>query len=173
MKRIPTIIVSVFILQSCAQNASTVSNEKDTSPVLGPSQDSVTEMEEKEIATELIKIEHDWANVLASHDWTMLERILAPDFVSVGLEEGKVNSNNKEQLIAKYKASPALSTKATLSEVKAEIHTRNMAVIRGYVTEAGKSKEGKEFSSVWYWVDSYIRRDGNWQCVVSFTSRVK
>lgn len=173
MKPISSILLAGFIIAGCTQNPSIVSNNKNNSSVQTHSQDSVSEKEKVEIIGELIKIEKDWAAVLANHDWNLLERVLAPDFVSVGLDEGKVNSNNKEQLIAKYKFAPEANSSATLSEVIADVHTKNMAVVRGYVTETGKSKEGKNLTSVWYWVDSYVRREGSWQCVVSYTSRVK
>ncbi len=43
----------------------------------------------------------------------------------------------------------------------------NVAVAVGTTKQRGKDASGKEFSYVYRWTDTWVERNGKWQCVAS------
>ena len=108
-----------------------------------------------------------------NHNWSVLDRILASDFIGVGMENGVITSLNKAEMIAGYKSVQNGITSGVNSEVKAHVYTKNTAIVRGYVTEKGKYVNGKDLYRKWYWTDTYVKRNGVWQCVANYSARLK
>ena len=76
-------------------------------------------------------------------------------------------------MIEAYRTFPVTISSGVNSEVVAHVYSKNMAVVRGYVTETGKLKNGKDLYRKWYWVDTYAKRNGVWQCVANYSARLK
>jgi ketosteroid isomerase-like protein len=47
------------------------------------------------------------------------------------------------------------------------------AVATGISTEAGKSKDGKDFKRSFRWTDAWVLRNDRWQCVASQAMSLK
>ena len=45
------------------------------------------------------------------------------------------------------------------------VYTPNLATICGTSPEKGKDKNGKEFSRSYAWVDTWMERNGKWECI--------
>jgi hypothetical protein len=48
-----------------------------------------------------------------------------------------------------------------------EVHAYgdNVATVCGTSTEAGKDKDGKAFTHHYGWVDTWMQRNGKWECI--------
>ena len=173
MKLLSLLFFTVLLTTSCTQNASKENAIKDTSVYSHNSEEKVNDQEKNDIAKEVILIEEEWAKVIGNHNWSVLDSILAPDFIGVGMENGVITSLNKAEMIAGYKSVQNGITSGVNSEVKAHVYTKNTAIVRGYVTEKGKYINGKDLYRKWYWTDTYVKRNGAWQCVANYSARLK
>jgi hypothetical protein len=162
-----------FLTASCTQNKSKEQQTKDTVVHSVTSPETMSEGERNEISKEVIAIEDEWAKVIGSHDCSLLDRILSPDFIGIGMENGVVTTLTKNEMIAGYKSFPDTIASGINSEVTAHVYTKNTAVVRGYVTEKGKFRSGKDLYRKWYWTDTYVKRKGAWQCVSNYSARLK
>ena len=47
------------------------------------------------------------------------------------------------------------------------VYGPNIATVVGTSTEAGTDKDGKAFNRSYAWTDTWMERDGKWQCIAS------
>jgi ketosteroid isomerase-like protein len=100
-------------------------------------------------------------------DTTMLNRILADDFIATSLR-GRVA--NKAQYL-KYSARPNLSFRNfNADEVKARLYG-DTAVVTGRTTVKGRD-QGEEFDTQFRYTRVCVKRDGRWQIVTSHLTPV-
>lgn len=110
----------------------------------------------------LLQIERDWCAASVSRDDKVLSRILADDYV--GVSSRGVSSTKAGELAALKTPDPAAS--CSLKNVQARVYG-DAAVVTGLSVRAGT------YSGVPYkdrqimWTDTFVRRDGRWQCVAS------
>jgi hypothetical protein len=45
------------------------------------------------------------------------------------------------------------------------VYGSNLATVCGTTTENGKGKDGKQFTRSYMWIDTWMERDGKWQCI--------
>src|SRR5438046_492157 len=45
------------------------------------------------------------------------------------------------------------------------VYGPNLATVSGTSTEKGKDKNGKEFTRSYAWVDTWMERNGKWECI--------
>ena len=45
------------------------------------------------------------------------------------------------------------------------VYGPNLATVVGTSTEKGKDKDGKQFSRSFGWIDTWMERNGKWQCI--------
>ena len=45
------------------------------------------------------------------------------------------------------------------------VYGPNLATVSGTTTEKGKDKDGKQFTRSYVWVDTWMERNGKWQCI--------
>jgi ketosteroid isomerase-like protein len=131
--------------------------------------DEIGDAELRQTERELIKFEIDWAKAVLSRDWSVLERILAPDFV--GVDEKGVT--NKAQEITGYKESTDKITSAVNENVKVHIYAKDTAVVISEVVKKGLNKDGKEINRRSRRTDTFVRRSGIWQCAASQSMIIK
>lgn len=110
---------------------------------------------------ELIQLQHEWCRAELERDSGALGRMLADEYslVTVG---GTVIT--KAQMLAKEEF---LVTSMTVENVKVQVYG-NAAVVKGiakWLEPSGKSTEAL-FTETW------IRRDGRWQCVATHESEM-
>jgi ketosteroid isomerase-like protein len=106
--------------------------------------------------------ERQWAESVATSDSSVVERILADDFVWVFPDGRRLN---KAQAIAGARSGPG----PFLSNHPNDILIRffgNVAVAQG--SESWVQREnGKEVHGSFVWTDTWVKRDGKWQIVAA------
>ncbi|MBZ5654914.1 MAG: nuclear transport factor 2 family protein [Acidobacteriia bacterium] len=103
--------------------------------------------------------ESDWAESSVKRDVTLLERILAEDFVGVS-HDGKRYSKADEINESPTKPSEYLSNHLIDVEIR---FFGDAAVAQG--SEEWKKKDGT--TGRYVWTDTWIRRGGKWQIVAA------
>jgi ketosteroid isomerase-like protein len=116
---------------------------------------------------ELIKLEKGWADAVVKKDLAFLDQILADDFTQ-GNWDG--TSQTKAQVLSALKSDDYVASSQVLSDVKVRVYG-DAAVGTGLNTSKEKSM-GKDTSGQYRWTDTWIKRDGRWQCVAGHGSRV-
>lgn len=117
-----------------------------------------------QVATSLVEMERQWAEVCATHDTSVLERILADDFRGTNTE-GKYYTKSEDiekirRLTKRYKS-------GRLDDVKVRFYGRDIAVLRGVETCVRETDNGKEEPETAVWTDTWIKRNGLWQIVAA------
>ena len=116
----------------------------------------------------LMQIERDWAVAAVRGDLQAFDRILAAEFVQTD-EAGEIKS--KKQVFADVRSGATKSESAAQSEMKAFV-LGDMAVAHGLVTTKSTLR-GKDASGQYRWTDTFVKRDGRWQCVASYAVKVQ
>lgn len=119
------------------------------------------------VEQELIALEHGWAEAGLKKDSAFFDRILADDFTSTG-PEGNVIT--KAQYLAEMKSGDYLLDSFVQDDVKVRIYG-DAAVVTGCANVKGQYK-GEEASGQYQWTDTFIKRDGRWQCVATHSSMI-
>ncbi|HYJ04360.1 MAG TPA: DUF4440 domain-containing protein [Chthoniobacterales bacterium] len=116
------------------------------------------------------EIEDKWEASIMRHDPSVAQAYLADDFRGIS-SQGKVMTKSK--LLAEIKKDTDTYSSAKNGKVDVRVFGGQFAVATGVSTEAGKSKEGKEFKRSFRWTDAWVLRNGTWQCVASQAMLVK
>jgi len=126
-----------------------------------------TPAQPKSVEQELIKIENGWVEAELKKDVALLDRILADDFTDTD-PEGNVMT--KAQDLEDLKSGALVATSMVLDNIKVRVYG-DMAVVTGRNTVKAQYK-GKDVSGQRQWTDTFIRRDGRWQCVATHSSNI-
>lgn len=114
--------------------------------------------------TTLKDIEDKWEASFMSHDPSVAQAYVGNDYRGVS-SKGKVMS--KANLLAEMKKDTDTYTSAKNGNMDARVYGGHFAVVMGTSVETGKDKSGKAFKRSFRWTDSWVERDGKWQCVAS------
>jgi ketosteroid isomerase-like protein len=115
---------------------------------------------QKEAEDYIRKSESEWAESVANGDATVIERILADDFLGVD-PKGKLY--DKPTMISETKDGPKHFVSNHLEDVKIRFFGNNTAVAQGSESWVRKSGERGRF----VWTDTWILRNGRWQIVAA------
>lgn len=136
------ICISLFVSLNCAQAQSAkIDYEK--------ARQYITESEKQ------------WAEASASGDSTVIQRILADDFIGV---DTKGSQYNKEHEVHSTPEGPKYFKSNHLNDVKIRFYG-NMAVAQGDETWVRYS--GEPLTGRFVWTDTWLFRDGKWQIVAA------
>ena len=116
------------------------------------------------------EIEDKWEASVMRHDPSVAQAYLADDFRGIS-SQGKVMTKSK--LLAEIKKDTDTYSSTKNGKVDVRVFGGQFAVATGVSSEAGKSKEGKEFKRSFRWTDAWVLRNGKWQCVASQAMLVK
>jgi ketosteroid isomerase-like protein len=118
---------------------------------------------EAKIAQELRELVRKWDEADVRRDAAALDRLLAEEFTFVG-------GQSKAQYLASTKnRAPELTIdSAVSSDVQVQVYG-NTAILTGLDTITGKYK-GQPYVNEWLYMDVWIKRDGRWQCVKTYSS---
>jgi len=105
------------------------------------------------------KAESDWAETVATHDCSVLERILADDLVGVDVNG---STYTKAANVNTCKTQTSSFASNHLDEVKIRFYG-DTAIAQG--SESWKLKNGK--SGKFVWTDTWLKRNGKWQIVAA------
>jgi ketosteroid isomerase-like protein len=133
-------------------------------PAAGPA--GLTDAERREIARTLEDLEQEWFGVYVSHDLLVLERLIADDFVAT-LADGEMR--HKRAHIAAYPADFAALASVTNSDLKLHVFTGDLAVATGLYTATPRNGGAP---GRFRYTDTWLRRDGRWQCVATHENRI-
>lgn len=103
--------------------------------------------------------ESDWAESVVTNDVSVLERILAEDFVGVDIDGSHYS---KADAIKDFRTHPSDFVSNHLNEVEIRFYG-DAVVAQG--NESWKKKNGTTGKFVW--TDTWLRRDGKWQVVAA------
>lgn len=116
------------------------------------------------IKAKLTQMENDWVKALIGEDHGVaaLGDLVADDYAGVnpdGIHQ------DKAAMIEETKKETGVLSSAVNESMEVHVYAPNFATVRGNTMEKGKDKHGKAFSRTYAWVDTWMERDGKWQCV--------
>ena len=118
--------------------------------------------------TELRRLEDNWCRALKTRDTALLNQILAQDYVEV-TSSGAIES--RAEAMAAIQDPQSSTTSCGNSNVTVRVFG-NAAVVTGVMDHAGTSNgvlfRGKRL----VFTDTYVRRDGRWQCVAGQSTAI-
>jgi ketosteroid isomerase-like protein len=128
------------------------------------------------IEAELIKLERDWANAPKNRDADTVRRVLADDLV-ITYPDGQVGTKADE--VQTIETGAVTMDSWELLEPKVTVLNADTAfitgrgVLRNAVIKDPKTKQTKNISGEYRFLDVYARRNGKWQAVASQTTQIK
>jgi len=114
---------------------------------------------------QLKQLVQTWDAAFVKGDAATLDRLLAAEFAFVG-------GPKKAEYLASFKTRP---TDAVQSAVSTDIQVQvygDTAVLIGLDTISGQNK-GQPQVTKWLYMDVWVKRDGRWQCVKTYSSAAK
>jgi ketosteroid isomerase-like protein len=99
-----------------------------------------------------------------SHDTAVIEKIVADDFIGTS-SSGK--TGDKATLLAEANRDTNTYVSAVSSDMAVRMFGQGVAVVTGIAKETGKTKAGKTFSHSYRFTDTWVERNGEWQCVAA------
>ena len=118
------------------------------------------------VEAKLKAMEESWAQAetLAPRDRGVLvvSGLLAADYRGVSLE-GKMQ--DKVTLLKEMRTNADTITSFKNGRMDVHIYGASIATVVGTSTEKGKHKDGNTYSQSYAWVDTWLERDGKWECI--------
>ena len=115
--------------------------------------------DQKEADRYIRESESEWAESVANGDGSVVQRILADDFIGVDPKGGLYD---KAKMISETADGPKYFASNHLNELKIRFYG-DMAIAQG--NESWERKTGERGRFVW--TDTWLRRDGRWQIVAA------
>ncbi|MGD9502873.1 MAG: nuclear transport factor 2 family protein [Methyloceanibacter sp.] len=110
----------------------------------------------------IIESERQWAETLTNGDATVLERILADDFLGIDPDG---NLYEKAKMVADTREAPKEFVSSRLNDVKVRFFGDDTAVAQG--NESWVRRTGTPLRGRFVWTDTWVLRNGKWQIVAS------
>jgi ketosteroid isomerase-like protein len=157
---ISAVIITLGITAACTQpqNANTnVATQNVATPEPTPDRDA--------IVAEITRIEKDWPRIMKEKDGAAVRRLEADDIILLSYEGGL---GSKEQDIKDIEAGDLTFDSWDLSELSVKVIDNDAAVASFLMTiKNAKYKDGSNISGYYRAVDTFARRNGQWQIVAS------
>jgi ketosteroid isomerase-like protein len=109
-------------------------------------------------------LEARWEASFMTHDITVIEQLVAEDFVGTS-SSGKLG--NKSTMISEAMKDKNVYTSAQSTDMIVHSFGPSVAVVTGVARESGKTPKGKAFSHAYRFTDTWVERNGAWQCVAA------
>jgi hypothetical protein len=118
------------------------------------------------VETKIKEMEDNWAasQLQKDHGASVVEGMLASDYAGVG-SHGEIR--NKASQIEHIKNDTDTYTVSKNDKMDVHVYGADLATVCGTSTEKGKDKDGKEFNRSFAWVDTWMQRNGKWECIAS------
>jgi ketosteroid isomerase-like protein len=140
------------------ESAAPAPARSDAEPVALPPQGK------KAVESALKKMEDQWQAAIVAHDLAAVDALVAADFAGIN-PEGKFI--NKSAILAQMKNDKDTYGAAKNEKLNVHLYGPNIAVVTGSVRSKGKNKNGQSFDRAYRYTDTWVERDGKWQCVAS------
>ena len=146
MKLFTPVLISTLLALAAAPCAHAQENAADSSTV----------------QANLKQMEDTWVKALVNKDQAAVGNMIADDFAGFN-PEGK--HLGKSQLLDEAKNEPNTLSSAVNENMDVHVYGPNLATVSGTTTEKGKDKAGKQVTRTYVWVDTWMERNGKWQCI--------
>jgi ketosteroid isomerase-like protein len=114
---------------------------------------------------ELRALVRTWDEAFVKGDTSTLDRLLADEFAFVG-------GPKKADYLASFKTRAADAVQSAVStDIQVQVYG-DAAVLVGLDTISGQNK-GQPAVTKWLYMDVWVKRDGRWQCVKTYSSAAK
>jgi ketosteroid isomerase-like protein len=114
------------------------------------------------IKTKLKEMEDAWAKALQNKDHAAVGKMVADDFAGFS---SKGKHRTKSSLVDEIKNETDTLSSSVNDKMDIHVYAPNLATVCGTSTEKGKDKDGKEFTHRYAWVDTWMERNGKWECI--------
>ena len=108
--------------------------------------------------------ENRWEAAIASHNVSTVEGFLAPDFIGIS-SKGKFL--NRSGLLSEFKSDKDTYKSTKIEKLNVRTFGKDVAVTTGRAREKGTGKDGKSFDRTFLFTDTWMQRNGQWQCVAA------
>jgi ketosteroid isomerase-like protein len=108
--------------------------------------------------------ENRWEAAIGKHDMAAVEAMVADDFAGVS-SKGKVS--NRRSVLSEMKKDKDTYTSAKNEKLDVHMYGASVAVVVGTSREKGTDKDGKAFDRSFRFTDTWLDRNGKWQCIAS------
>jgi ketosteroid isomerase-like protein len=122
------------------------------------------------IETNLKQMEDAWAKALKDKDQAAVANMVADDYAGI---TSKGEHQNKTQLLDEIKNSTDTLSASTNDSMQVHAYGPGLATVVGTSTEKGKDKNGKQFSHSFGWIDTWLERNGKWECIAEAVMSLK
>jgi hypothetical protein len=119
------------------------------------------EQDHREAERYIIESEQGWAESVATGDSSVVERILADDFVGV---DPQGRAYDKTKMVSETRDAPKYFVSNHANEIKVRFYG-NTAVAHGDETWVRRS--GDPLRGRFVWTDTWVKRNGKWQIVAA------
>lgn len=111
-------------------------------------------------------MENKWEGAIGKHDAATVEAMVADDFVGVSSKPG-AKVQNRRAMLADMKSDKDTYTSTKNEKLDVRMFGSGVAVVVGTAREKGTGKDGKAFDRAYRFTDTWVDRNGKWQCVAS------
>lgn len=108
------------------------------------------------------KLEQEWFAIQQANDWARLSKMIADDFVIVD-SDGSLG--NRASMMDGYKDEAPRVVSLKMQVLVAHAVTANTVIASGLDDIATKANDGSTVHRYERFIDTWILRDGRWQCV--------
>jgi ketosteroid isomerase-like protein len=122
------------------------------------------------IEAKLKQMEDVWGKALKDKDQAAVGNMVADDYAGIN---SKGEHQNKTQLLDEIKTSTDTLSASTNDSMEVHVYGPSLATVVGTSTEKGKDKDGKQFSRSFGWVDTWMERNGKWECIGEAVMQLK
>lgn len=114
------------------------------------------------IKSKLKQMEDVWGKALMDKDSAAVGNMVAEDFAGFN---SKGEKTNKSKLLDEIKNETNTLSSSVNDSMDVHVYAPNLATVCGLSSEKGKDKDGKEFTHRYAWVDTWMERNGKWECI--------
>jgi ketosteroid isomerase-like protein len=133
-------------------------------PTPAPADSPIDPGDQSDIASELKAQERRWEASFTTHDVSVTEELVADDFIGTS-SSGKLG--DKSTMISEIRKDRNVYTSSVSEDMIVHSFGPNIAVVTGIAREAGTTPSGKAFSQAYRFTDTWVERNGKWQCVAA------
>ena len=112
-------------------------------------------------------MEYKWQEAIREHDVSMLNELLASDFVGTS-STGRVGS--KTTLLSALRRDKNTYNSVEARGMSVRTPSDDVAIVTGVTREAGTTPDGKRFRTSRRFTDTWVKRNEKWRCVASQTT---
>ncbi len=121
------------------------------------------------VEEKLKSMEDSWAaaTLQKDHGASVVDGLLSADYFGVD-SKGKIR--NKAETLERMRTETDTYTYSKNDSMEVHVYGPNIATVVGTSTEKGKDKDGKKFNRSFAWADTWMERNGQWQCIAEGSS---